>query len=96
MKEYKNFKTNTLMVERKISDGNEYRRVTIYDKKGSVREIKNYKNDQLNGKVVSFWSNGKIQAEGSYISGRRLGVWKSYNKKGKILVEEKHIKSFSN
>tara|TARA_Y100000590_G_scaffold61420_1_gene65605 strand:+ start:116 stop:400 length:285 start_codon:yes stop_codon:yes gene_type:complete len=87
---YKNFKTSTLVVEKNISGKNEYRRTTIYNKKGAVREIKNYKNDQLDGKVVSFWSNGKIQAEGCYSDGRRLGVWKSYNKNGEVIIEEKY------
>ena len=91
---YEHIKMGTLKVEKSIHRNNEYSRTTIYNRSGSVREIKNYKNDKLDGEIHTYWPNGKRHLEGSYMKGRRCGSWRSYNEKGKLILEEDHRSSY--
>lgn len=58
-------------------------RITYY-KNGKVKVLANYKNDTLNGKYKSFFSNGKIEFEANYIMGIKCGVSLYYNKNGSL------------
>ena len=87
---YNHVRVGTLKVEKTVHLNQEYRRTTIYNRAGSIREIKNYKNDKLDGEFNTYWPNGKPHLEGAYIKGRRCGNWRSYNEKGKLILEENH------
>ena len=90
---YDHIRVGTLKIEKTVHKKNEYSRTTIYNRAGSIREIKNYKNDKLDGEVNTYWPNGKLHLEGSYIKGHRSGLWRSYNEKGKLILEEDHNSS---
>ena len=90
---YDNIKVGTLKVEKSILGKNEYSRTTIYNRSGSIREIRNYKNNHLDGEIQTYWPNGKPHLEGNFIKGRRSGHWRSYNEKGKLIEEENHNSS---
>ena len=90
---YNHIKVGTLEIENSIHKNNEYSRTTIYSRSGSVREIKNYKNDKLEGEFQAYWPNGKVHLKGKYVVGFRIGVWRAYNDKGKLIQEENHKKN---
>ena len=90
---YNHIKVGTLEIENSIHKNNEYSRTTIYNRSGSVREIKNYKNDKLEGDFQAYWPNGKVHLKGKYVDGFRIGVWRAYNDKGKLIQEENHKKN---
>ena len=92
---YNHIKVGNLKVEKSVLRDDEYRRMTIYSRSGDVREVKNYKNDQLDGEVRTYWPNGKLQLDGNYKKGHRSGCWRSYDEKGKLIQKESHPSSLS-
>ena len=83
----------TLEVEKTIHVNDEFRRTTIYNRSGSIREIKNYKNDKLDGQIQTYWPNGKPHLKGTFLKGHRSGHWRSYDEKGNLIQEENHKSS---
>ena len=73
---------------------NEYSRTTIYNRSGNVREIRNYKNDKLEGDFQTYWPNGETHLKGTYVNGYRSGLWRAYNDKGKLIQEESHNNNY--
>jgi antitoxin component YwqK of YwqJK toxin-antitoxin module len=69
-----------------FTDSNGFKQKTwiTYYKNGKVKVIANYKNDTLNGKYKSFFSNGKIEFECNFIMGIKDGVSLYYNKNGSL------------
>ena len=49
-----------------------------------------YKNGNINGKVVSYGYNDE-KFESSYLNGKRSGYWKEYDKKGNLRFEEDYF-----
>lgn len=47
--------------------------------------VANYINDTLEGKVISYYKNGIIQAENDYLKGRLNGISKQFDIKGKLI-----------
>ena len=88
--EYNHIKMGTFKIEKSIYNNDEYSRTTIYNRSGNIREIKNYKNDNLNGEIQTYWPNGKPHLQGEYMDGHRSGCWKSYDDQGKLIQEEYH------
>jgi antitoxin component YwqK of YwqJK toxin-antitoxin module len=43
--------------------------------------------DILNGKTVGYYSNGKLKFENHWENGKKVGVWKEWNKKGVLVME---------
>ena len=58
-------------------------------KTGSPVMEKNYKEGILEGIFKYFWDNGTLRVSGKFKNQRRTGSWKNYNKKGKVIFEEK-------
>ena len=54
---------------------------------GRVFISMSYVNNQLEGKVTSFYKNGNIQAENDYIAGKLNGISKQYDIKGRPIRE---------
>ena len=90
---YNHIKVGNLKIEKSIHKNDEYSRTTIYNSSGGVREIKNYKNDKLDGEFETYWPNGKVHLRGEYAAGVRSGLWRSYNTRGSLLLEENHSKT---
>ncbi|MBI65617.1 MAG: hypothetical protein CMG64_04940 [Candidatus Marinimicrobia bacterium] len=90
---YNHIKVGTLKIEKSVHRNDEYSRTTIYNRSGKVREIKNYKNDKLDGDFEAYWPNGKVHTRGEYKKGCRIGSWSFYNDKGNLIQEEKHDKN---
>ena len=86
-------KIGKLEIKQSLINDDEFRCVTIYNSSGKVRQIKNYKNNKLSGKIKSYWPNGKVHIEGQYIKGVRSGTFKTYNDKGKVLLKENYSTS---
>tara|TARA_Y100000748_G_C15354798_1_gene433312 strand:+ start:44 stop:340 length:297 start_codon:yes stop_codon:yes gene_type:complete len=89
---YNHIKVGTLEIENSILDNNEYSRTTIYNRSGNIREIRNYKNDKLEGDFQTYWPNGAMHLKGKYNKGCRAGLWKAFNDKGKLIQQEYHDK----
>lgn len=53
-----------------------------YDSSGDKQYEMNYKNDQLDGKVIYFHPKNKIRMEGEYSEDLKVGVWKTFSKSG--------------
>jgi len=63
-------------------------RWTYYHKNSKQpMSIENYVNGKLNGKVIVFFSDGKIASETHYKNGIKEGISKLYSEKGIILEE---------
>ena len=62
---------------------------TVYYPHGAPSQIMTYKFGKLNGKMSNYYSNGKIQSEGKYVNDLKHGVFKIYDKDGKVLKQEK-------
>ena len=58
-----------------------------YYASGKVFILANYVNDTLEGKVISFYKNGKTQAENDYLVGKLNGISKQYDIKGNPIRE---------
>ena len=55
---------------------------------GKLKLVKNYRNDLLHGEYLYYWDNGNIRFRGQYKKSQRIGVWRSFNKMGEIILEE--------
>ena len=58
-----------------------------YHNNGKVRVYSNYKNDTLNGKYKTFFTNGKIEFECNFKMGIKDGVILYYNKDGTLRLK---------
>lgn len=67
---------------------------TYYDEKGrksSMGEIRTVDDvEKKEGRWVFWHSNGKKAQEGQFENGRKVGVWKSFDEKGRTLVASRH------
>ena len=57
---------------------------------GETKLLKNYKNGKLHGKIIYYWDNGRIRLSGQYDKMLRIGIWRTYNPKGELILEEKY------
>ena len=39
------------------------------------------------GKYYEFWDSGKLKVQGTYSKSKRVGVWKYFDKTGKLISE---------
>ncbi len=44
----------------------------------------------LNGNLKHFWENGSIHTAGQYKNNKRIGIWSTYDRKGKLILTEKY------
>tara|TARA_B100000945_G_C20100207_1_gene465514 strand:+ start:248 stop:532 length:285 start_codon:yes stop_codon:yes gene_type:complete len=57
---------------------------------GQLKLIKHYKNGVLHGKIIYYWDNGNIRLTGQYNKMIRIGIWKTYNSNGELILEENY------
>ena len=62
----------------------------INQKTGRVKIIKHYKNGIVHGKLLYYWDNGQVHLTGQYEQMRRVGIWKTYNSTGNLILEENY------
>lgn len=56
-----------------------------------IKEVKNYKNGLLEGKVEIFYDNAKVMEESYYKNGKRDGIAKWYDQEGNITIEYTYV-----
>ena len=86
------YRSNGIKVIKFNIGENNYDKTMIYYKNGKPKQEKNYKNGDLSGNLISYWENGNIHTRGKYQSNRRTGTWRTFNRKGKLLLLEKYPK----
>jgi hypothetical protein len=59
----------------------------LYDSIGNKKAELNYKNNQLNGNVYLFYSNGKLERSTKYINDVENGIVKIFTEKGNLVKE---------
>ena len=62
----------------------------INQKTGRVKIIKHYKNGIVHGKLLYYWDNGQVHLTGQYEQMRRMGIWKTYDSTGNLILEENY------
>ena len=62
----------------------------INQKTGKVKILKHYKNGIIHGKLHYYWDNGQVHLTGQYENMRRVGIWKTYNSEGALILEENY------
>ena len=68
---------------------NGYYRI-INHKTGRLKLVKHYKNGLVHGKIIYYWDNGQIRLTGQYEKMRRIGIWKTYDSNGDLIIEENY------
>jgi hypothetical protein len=58
---------------------------SFYDNNGVLLYKCNYQDKQFDGDYISFFPDGKIQSEGEYSNGKKIGYWRYYSKNGKLI-----------
>jgi antitoxin component YwqK of YwqJK toxin-antitoxin module len=56
----------------------------IKSSKGTLISKENFENNRFHGKQEYFYPSGKLQRIGSYQSGKKIGDWKFFDRKGKL------------
>ena len=84
------YRSNGIKVVKYSIGENDYDKTTVFYKNGRIKQEKNYKNGELNGNLVSYWENGLVHTKGKYKDSKRVGTWKTFSKKGKLLFAEDH------
>jgi len=74
---------------------NGYYRI-INQKTGRLKLVKHYKNGLVHGKIIYYWDNGQIRLTGQYEKMRRIGIWKTYDSKGELILEENYSSASKN
>ena len=62
----------------------------INQKTGKVKIIKHYKNGIVHGKLLYYWDNGQVHLTGQYEKMNRVGIWKTYDSEGALILEENY------
>jgi len=62
----------------------------INQKTGKVKILKHYQNGMVHGKIIYYWDNGQIRLIGQYNNMKRVGLWKTYDSNGSLIVEENY------
>ena len=75
------------MLSKKNKNG--YHKV-VNKQTGKVKFVKHYKNGLVHGKVIYYWDNGQIRLIGEYNNMHRVGIWKTYNFNGDLILEENY------
>ena len=68
---------------------NGYHRI-INQTTGRLKLVKHYKNGFVHGKIIYYWDNGQIRLTGQYEKMRRIGLWKTYDSNGHLIIEENY------
>ena len=57
------------------------------------KDIISYENGKLNGKYVEYYENGNKKVEGVFKNNLRIGNWKVWDEKGKLIMEREYYNS---
>ena len=68
----------------------------INQKTGKVKILKHYKNGLVHGKLIYYWDNGQIHLIGQYDKMKRVGIWKTYDSTGALIIEENYNNPMQN
>ena len=68
----------------------------INQKTGKVKILKHYKNGMVHGKIIYYWDNGQIHLIGQYDTMKRVGIWKTYDSTGSLIIEENYTNPMQN
>ena len=90
MKKIAKYRSNGIRVLKFNIGKNDYDKTMVYYKSGKPKQEKNYKNGNLEGNLISYWDNGSIHTRGKYKKNRRVGIWETYDRKGKLLLMEEY------
>jgi hypothetical protein len=63
---------------------------TVYFANGNLKASCDVHHDLLNGKFVSYYSNGVKQAEGAFVNNQRTGSWILWDSLGNIRMEREY------
>ena len=86
------YRSNGIEVIKFNIGNNNYDKTMVFYKNGKPKQEKNYKNGDLNGNLISYWENGRIHTKGKYENNQRIGIWETYDKRGKLLLTEEYSK----
>jgi len=86
------YRSNSIKVIKFNIGSNNYDKTMVFYKNGKPKQEKNYKNGDLNGNLISYWENGRIHTKGKYKNNQRVGIWETYDKRGKLLLTEEYSK----
>ena len=89
MKKMSKYRSNGIRVIKFNIGDNNYDKTMIYYKSGKPKLERNYKNGNLEGNLISYWENGSVHTRGQYKSNKRIGIWCTFDKKGKKVLSEK-------
>ena len=73
----------------KKSTQNGYYRL-LNQRTGKVKILKHYKNGIVHGKLLYYWDNGQVHLTGQYEKMNRVGIWKTYDSEGALILEENY------
>ena len=90
MKRISKYRSNGIRVVKFNIGKNNYDKTMIYYKSGKPKMERNYKNGNLDGNLISYWENGIVHTRGQYKKNRRIGVWNTFDKKGKMVLSEQY------
>jgi antitoxin component YwqK of YwqJK toxin-antitoxin module len=62
----------------------------INQKTGRLKLVKFYKDGNIHGQILYYWDNGQLRLTGQYVNMRRVGIWKTYDSIGKLIMEENY------
>jgi len=82
------YRSNGIGVVKFNIGSNNYNKTMIYYKSGKPKLERNYKNGELQANLISYWENGIIHTKGKYKNSKRIGTWKTFDKKGNIVLSE--------
>ncbi|HYC84913.1 MAG TPA: tetratricopeptide repeat protein [Chryseosolibacter sp.] len=63
-----------------------------YDDKNLLDAIGEKSGEERDGKWVYFYDNAELMAEGQYVNGKKIGIWKYYTNEGSLKSVENHDK----
>ena len=62
----------------------------INQKTGRIKILKHYKNGIVHGRIHYYWDNGQVHVTGQYDHMQRIGIWKTYDSNGDLILEENY------
>ncbi len=62
----------------------------FYDEKGNEMSMTEYTNGKQNGFIFVRYPNGTMRYTGEYTMGKESGLWRFYDKNGKVEIEKNY------
>ena len=62
----------------------------INQRTGRLKILKHYQNGLVHGKIIYYWDNGHIRLTGQYDQMHRIGIWKTFDPNGDLILEENY------